>query len=317
VAGAGRADRSCRTALAAVAEVSLRVRFPSRRHLREVCHRPVNQIVIRPSVSQACDSLSKETFLFTIVRESIGFECHPLADAANRRGEGKSRSMIHAIRDTLPIITAVMISPIPVAGLIVVLTSKRGPVKSVAYGMGFFVALWLPTFLLAWTGKQTIAVSGASGASSTWGVLIHGVMGAILLVVAVVAFRKHLRRPSPAMEPRWMKTLDSTPMLMVFALGGVIVLNPKNVPLLISAAVDYAQASLSTVQLAIVVTVFAALGSLLIFLPIVLVHLAPEFSARVFGTIRAWFVAHNAIVLAAICLVAGVVMLGGALFAAF
>jgi hypothetical protein len=225
--------------------------------------------------------------------------------------------MIQAIRDTLPIMTAVMISPIPVAGLIVVLTSKRGPIKSVAYGLGFFVALWLPTFLLAWTGKQTIAVSGSSGASSTWSTLINGGMGVILLVVAILAFRSHLRNRSPATEPRWMKTLDSAPMLIIFALGGIITLNPKNVPLLVSAAVDYAQASLSTVQLAIVVTVFAAVGSLLIFLPIVLVHLARKSSARLFGKVRPWLVAHNAIVLAVICFVAAVAMLGGALSAWF
>jgi Sap, sulfolipid-1-addressing protein len=225
--------------------------------------------------------------------------------------------MIQAIRDTLPIITAVMISPIPVAGLIVVLTSKRGPVKSVAYGMGFFVALWLPTFLLAFAGQKTIAFSGGTGASSTWGVLIHVGMGVILLVVAIVAFKKHLRKTSPATEPRWMKTLDSASMLMVFALGGVITLNPKNVPLLISAAVDYAQAGLSTVQLAIVVTAFAAIGSLLIFLPIVLVHLARKSSAKLFGRMRPWLIAHNAIILAAICLVAAVAMLGSALSASF
>jgi len=174
--------------------------------------------------------------------------------------------MIQAIRGTLPIIIAVMISPIPLAGLIVVLTSKRGPVKSNAFGLGFFVALWLPTFLLAWTGKKTIAASGAE-ASSTWSMVIHIVLGVILLIVALLAFRNHLRHRSMGTEPKWMKTLDSAPMLIVFALGGIITLNPKNVPLLISAAVDYAQASLSTVQLAIVVTVFAAIGSLLIFLP--------------------------------------------------
>jgi Sap, sulfolipid-1-addressing protein len=225
--------------------------------------------------------------------------------------------MIQAIRDTLPIITAVMISPIPVAGLIVVLTSKKGPIKSVAYGLGFFVALWLPTFLLAWTGKKTIAFSGGSGASSTWGILIDGGMGVILLVVAIVAFKKHLRRTSSATEPRWMKTLDSASMLVVFALGGLIVLNPKNVPLLISAAVDYAQASLSTVQLAIVVTAFAALGSLLIFLPIVLVHLARKSSAKLFHKMRPWLIAHNAIVLAVICFIAAVAMLGRAFSASF
>ncbi|HXH50210.1 MAG TPA: GAP family protein [Terriglobia bacterium] len=225
--------------------------------------------------------------------------------------------MIQAIRDTLPIIAAVMISPIPVAGLIVVLTSKRGPIKSVAYGMGFFVALWLPTFLLAWTGKKTIAISGTSGASSTWSTLIHAGMGIILLVVALLAFRNHLRRASPATEPRWMKTLDSASMLMVFALGGVITLNPKNVPLLISAAVDYAQASLSTVQLAIVVTAFAAGGSLLIFLPIALVHLARKSSDRLFAKLRPWLVAHNAIVLAVICFIAAAAMLGRAFTALF
>lgn len=220
--------------------------------------------------------------------------------------------MVQAIRDTLPIITAVMISPIPMAGLIVVLTSRRGPVKSVAFGLGFFVALWLPTFLLAWTGKHTILVSGDSGASSTWSGLIHGGLGVILIVVAALAFRNYLRNRSTATEPRWMKTLDSASMLVVFALGGIITLNPKNVPLLISAAVDYAQASLSTVQLAIVVTVFAAGGSLLIFLPIVLVHLVRNSSARLFHWMRPWLVAHNAMLLAVICFLAALAMLGRA-----
>jgi Sap, sulfolipid-1-addressing protein len=224
--------------------------------------------------------------------------------------------MIPAIRDTLPIITAVMISPIPVAGLIVVLTSKRGAAKSIAYGLGFFTAVWLPTFLLAWTGQQTIAVSGG-GASSRWSAVIYGAMAIILLVVGVVAFRKRLRNGSPAAEPKWMKTLDSASMLVVFALGGIIVLNPKNVPLMVSAAVDYAQAGLSTVQLASVVTVFAALGSLLIFVPIVLVHLARTASARLFHRIRPWLVANNALILAVICWLAAAAMLGRAFSISF
>jgi Sap, sulfolipid-1-addressing protein len=183
--------------------------------------------------------------------------------------------------------------------------------------MGFFAALWLPTFLLAWTGKHTIAASTGSGASSAWSALIHAVLGVILLVVAIVAFRNHLRHRSMGTEPGWMKTLDSASMLVVFALGGIITLNPKNVPLLISAAVDYAEASLSTVQLAIVVTVFAFVGSLLIFLPIVLVHLARKSSAKLFHKTRPWLVAHNAILLAAICFLAAVAMLGRAFSASF
>ncbi|HUZ46828.1 MAG TPA: GAP family protein [Terriglobia bacterium] len=224
--------------------------------------------------------------------------------------------MGHAIGNTLPIMTAIMISPIPLAGLIVVLTSKRGPVKSIAFGMGFFAALWLPTFLLAWAGQAMIAVSGRSGAWPTWSSLIHGGLGAVLLIVGSVVFVKHLRKTSPATEPRWMKTLDSASLLMVFAGGSCLVfVNPKNLPLVISATVDYAQASLGTVQLAIVITVFAVVGSLLIFLPIALVHLARESSAKLFARMRPWLIAHNAVILATICMTVGAAMLGGAFLA--
>jgi len=224
--------------------------------------------------------------------------------------------MIHAIGTTLPIITAIMISPIPMVGLIVVITSKRGPAKSVAYGMGFFAALWLTAFLLGEIGQDMMGGSGSAGASSTLGSLIHAVVGAILLVVGCVVLIKHIRNTSPPTEPLWMKTLDSASILPVFGLGGLLALvNPKNLPLIISATVDYSQASLSTVQLAIVVTVLAAVGSLLIFLPVVLVHLARKRSARLCAKMRPWLVAHNAAILAAVCLIVGAALLGKALAA--
>ena len=224
--------------------------------------------------------------------------------------------MGQAIGNTLPIMTAIMISPIPLAGLIVVLTSKRGPVKSIAFGMGFFAALWLPTFLLGWTGRKMMAGSGRSGAWSTWSNLIHGGLGAVLLIVGSVVFLNDLRKTLPVTEPRWMKTFDSSSLLMVFAGGSCLVfVNPKNLPLVISATVDYAQVSLGAVQLAIVVTAFAVMGSLLIFLPIVLVHLARERSAKLFARTRPWLIAHNAVILATICVTVGAAMPGRAFLA--
>ena len=224
--------------------------------------------------------------------------------------------MGQAIGNTLPIMTAIMISPIPLAGLIVVLTSKRGPVKSIAFGMGFFAALWLPTFLLGWTGRKMMAGSGRSGAWSTWSNLIHGGLGAVLLIVGSVVFLNDLRKTLPATEPRWMKTFDSSSLLMVFAGGSCLVfVNPKNLPVVISATVDYAQVSLGAVQLAIVVTAFAVMGSLLIFLPIVLVHLARERSAKLFARTRPWLIAHNAVILATICVTVGAAMPGRAFLA--
>jgi hypothetical protein len=224
--------------------------------------------------------------------------------------------MGHAIGITLPVMTGIMISPIPMAGLIVVLTSKRGPAKSIAFGLGFFGSLWVATFLLALAGQSMIPASGTGGAGSSWGTLIHGGLGVFLLALGSVVLIKHLRRKSPATEPRWMKTIDSASMQMVFVAGGCLLfLNPKNLPLVISAVADYAQASLGAVQLAVVVTVFALVGSLLIFLPIVLVHLARERSAKVFAKVRPWLIAHNAAILAVVCVVVGAAMLGKALMA--
>lgn len=222
--------------------------------------------------------------------------------------------MIQAIGNTLPIITAIMISPIPMVGLIVVITSKRGPAKAVAYGMGFFTAIWLTAFLLGEIGQDLIGGPGGAGRSSTLGGLIHAVVGAILLVVGSVVLVRHLRRTSPPTEPKWMRALDSASILPVFGLGCLLALvNPKNLPLIVSATVDYVQANLSTVQLAIAVTVLALIGSLLIFLPILLVHLARKRSARLCAKLRPWLVAHNATILAAVCLIVGAALLGKAL----
>lgn len=222
--------------------------------------------------------------------------------------------MMHAIGNTFPIIMAIMISPIPMVGLIVVITSRGGRAKSVAYGMGFFAALWLTAFLMTRLGQELIPVSASAGTSSLWGSLIHGVLGATLLVVGCVALIKRFKRTLPPTEPKWMKALDSASTLPVFGLGGLLALaNPKNLPLILSATVDYAQANLSIVHLAIVVTVFAVIGSVLIFLPIVLVYLARKSSAKLFDEWRPWLVTHNVIILAAICLIVGVFMLGGAL----
>ena len=61
--------------------------------------------------------------------------------------------------------------------------------------------------------------------------------------------------------PDLQKGPGRKPLVWLAALGGVVVLNPKNVPPIISAAVDYAQASLNTVQLAMVLAVICLIAA--------------------------------------------------------
>ena len=111
-----------------------------------------------------------------------------------------------------------------------------------------------------------------------------------------------------------MKKIDSASMFNVLGIGIVLLLvNPKNLTLVLSAANDYAHADLSAVQLAVVVTAFAILGSLLVFATIVLELAAPKTSAKVLHEMRPWLITHNNLILAVILFLMGFHMLGKAL----
>jgi threonine/homoserine/homoserine lactone efflux protein len=223
--------------------------------------------------------------------------------------------IFQAIGDTLTIIAGVMISPIRMAGLIVVLTSRGGRYKAVAFAAGFFVALWMPTFVMAWLGHQVEGISGTSG-SPMWRSIIHGGLGAFLLALGVLSFIKWSREYPNAHEPKWMKRIDSASLFAVFGIGIVLLLvNPKNLTLVLSAATDYAHAALGTVQLSIVVTTFAVLGSLLVFVTIVLELVAPKTSTKILGKMRPWLITHNGLILAVILVIMGMHLLGKAISA--
>lgn len=221
-----------------------------------------------------------------------------------------SGPIFQALGETLTIIAGLMISPIRLAGLIVVLTSKGGRYKGVAFAAGFFVALWLPTFLVAWLGHQALATSGAGG-ESTWRSIIQGGLGAFLLVLGVLSFVKWSRAYPDIHEPKWMKKIDSASLLEVFGMGIVLLLaNPKNLTLVVSASTDYAHAALSPAQLAIVVTAFSVLGSLLVFIAIVLELAARKTSIRILSEMRPWLISHNGLILAVILVIMGMHLLG-------
>jgi hypothetical protein len=224
--------------------------------------------------------------------------------------------ILQALGDTFTLMAGVMISPIPLAGLIVVLTSKGGRYKAIVFGAGFFVAVWLATFVVAWVGNEADAVSGGRGGSSMWRTIVHGGLGAFLLILGALSFIKWSRGPSKVKEPRWMRKLDAASMFTIFGIATLLVLvNPKNLALVVSAATDYAHADLSTAQLGVVVTVFATLGSLLAFVPIALELAAPETSTKVLDEMRPWLIANNGLILAVILVITGMHMLGKAVSA--
>ncbi len=223
--------------------------------------------------------------------------------------------MIQAIGETLAAGTAIAISILPIVGLIVFVTSKGGRIKGTAYALGWFLSLWVATFLLAWIGNAT--TSGSNGGDpSAWAVLLQAGLGVVFLLMGVLTFIKRPKDPSHVKEPKWMAAVDSTSAIVAFGFGALLVVaNGKNLPLIVLAAVDFTQANLSTLQLGGAVTVFALIGSSLMFVPTVLALVAPKSSAKFLDEMRTWLMVHDAPILAVIFLMMGVSFLGKAISA--
>ena len=223
--------------------------------------------------------------------------------------------MLPAIGETLTAATAIAISILPIVGLIVFVTSKGGRIKGAAYALGWFLSLWVATFALAWIGNAT--TSGSDGGDpSIWAVLLQAGLGVIFLLMGVFTFIKRPKDPSQVKEPKWMAAVDSTSAIIAFGFGALLVVaNGKNLPLIVLAAVDFSQANLSTLQLAVVVTVFALIGSSLMFFPTVLALVSPKASAKFLDEMRTWLIIHEAPILAIIFVLMGVSFLGKAISA--
>ncbi len=223
--------------------------------------------------------------------------------------------MLQAIGETLTAATAIAISILPIVGLIVFVTSKGGRIKGAAFALGWFLSLWVATFLLAWLGNAAMSASNG-GDSPTWAVLLQAGLGMLFLVMGVLTFTRRPKDPLQVKEPKWMVAVDSSSAIVAFGVGALLVVaNGKNLPLIVLAAVDYSQANLSVVQLAIVVTVFALIGASLMFVPTVIALVAPNSSAKVLDEMRTWLIVHEAPILAIIFVLMGVSFLGKAISA--
>jgi threonine/homoserine/homoserine lactone efflux protein len=108
-----------------------------------------------------------------------------------------------------------------------------------------------------------------------------------------------------------MKTIDSfTPPKA----SGVAVLlsavNPKNLLLIIGAAAAIAQTGAGAVDQAVALAVFVLLGTLGPAIPVAIYFLAGDGAARILEHMRGWMAKENATIMAVLCLIIGVKLIG-------
>jgi threonine/homoserine/homoserine lactone efflux protein len=219
--------------------------------------------------------------------------------------------MGRALGDILPLAVAIAIFPVPIIAAVLLVGSDRGRVKGLAFVLAWFAGL-------AAVGAVVLVVSGAADASdggepATWvSVLLLG-LGVLLVAAAAKQWRGRPRDGGEAPTPGWMRTIDGFTVTKAggagFALSG---LNPKNVLLVVAAAVEIAEVGLPAEQEAAVLIAFALIASAGVLTPLVLAVALGDRSRALLDGLKAWMARHNGVIMAVLFLVIGAKLIGDA-----
>jgi hypothetical protein len=220
--------------------------------------------------------------------------------------------MGEAIGQSLPLAVGVALSPLPIIAVVLMLTSPRARANGPAFVLGWLIGLGV-------VGALVLALAGPSGASeegqpAAWVSWLKVVLGLGLLLVAARQFRGRPHEGEEAPLPRSMGAIDRfTPGQ---AVGGGAVLagaNPKNLLLAVGAATAIAQTGIAGGQQAIAYAVFAVIGSVGVGAPVILYFAMGKRSAELLGRLKDWMSHNNAVIMAVLCLVIAMKLLGDGL----
>jgi hypothetical protein len=220
--------------------------------------------------------------------------------------------MGEAIGQSLPLAIGVALSPVPIIAVVLMLTTSRARANGPAFVLGWLLGLGV-------VGAMVLALAGPgeaseSGQPATWVSWVKLLLGVLLLLVAARQFRGRPREGEEAPLPKWMGAIER--FKAGAALGGGAALagaNPKNLLLAIGGAAAIAQTGIAGGQQVIAYAVFAVIGTLGVAAPVVIYFAMGRRSAEVLGRLKDWMGHNNAVIMAVLCLVIGMKLIGDAI----
>ncbi len=220
--------------------------------------------------------------------------------------------MGQAIGQVLAFAVAVGLSPIPIVGVVMMLSTPRVRSNGPAFLLGWVLGLAVvgTVVLLVASGAE----AAESGRPATWVNVLKLVLGAGLLLLAVKGWRGRPRAGTEAALPAWMSAVDHFTATRSAALGvALAAINPKNLILVVGAASAIAQTGAAAGSQAVALALFIAIGTIGTGLPVLLFFTMGERSERMLDELKAWMAQNNATIMAVICLLIGAKLLGDGL----
>lgn len=213
------------------------------------------------------------------------------------------------IGDILPLALGVAISPLPVIAVILMLLSRNPGPTSIGFALGWVVGIVVGTvvFLVISSNANLQTDSGPSTAAS-W---VKLVLGVLLVLLAVMQWRKRPKPGQAAVLPKWMSAIESfTPVKATGLAFALSAFNPKNLLMFVSVGVAVGTMHLSVGGDVVAVAVFTVLAASTVLVPVIGFLLAAEKVKPWLDGLKIWLEANNATVMAMLLLVLGVVQFG-------
>ncbi|MCV2360967.1 GAP family protein [Paucibacter sp. TC2R-5] len=214
-------------------------------------------------------------------------------------------SFAASLAEILPYALLIALSPISLVAIILNLFSRRARQNGPAFLAGWVLGLGLicgAAVVLIEAGEEAYALSPSLLES-----VGRTLLGAVLLLAAWRQWQKRQLAPS---TPKWMAAIESfSPRkagLAGFLLSGLT--NPKNTVLIVAAGISITHAGLSRPDAALLILLFVVFASLGVFIPLCYFLMGGSAAKAVLKVWQLALVKHNALVMAVMLLIFGLLL---------
>lgn len=167
------------------------------------------------------------------------------------------------------------------AGILLVAT-RGGVVKEIAYVVGWIAALAVVMAITVAMAPDTPSTSGSTATAA-----VEIALG--LALGAVLAVRWRRTEGTTAPTPSWMGRLDAMPWVLALVLGAFL----PNYFIVVAAATEMLQVGLTGTSLAVVGVAFVLLASLGVAAPLGVLVARRDRAPEVYARWRAWIMTHS------------------------
>jgi hypothetical protein len=195
-------------------------------------------------------------------------------------------------------------SPVSVVTVIVLLSMPSGRRRALAFVCGWLIAIAaigaIAIFVLHGQDFSSKRSTPSRAASA-----LEILLGSLLLLWAVVAYRRRKPPKEGVSEPKWLSRVEGTHWLLAVAVGAIML----SYALSLAAASEILKANVSGPDAAAAIVVFSLTSIVTIAAPIVIAVAAPERSEQRLAVWKTWLLGNSRTVVLVVLMVVAALLI--------